>query len=139
MGKKSVSYKASIQKKWESLLTHSFSSIQVSLQLRYHFHLHPVASIQAFPHIQNHHHSRSDIFSKEINIVDDPLIKRGIGSQCFDSEGVKNNKLNLVNKGIFNELILDTYYSKILKMETNGRSGGTTNLYIEKNPKIFQK
>ena len=42
-----------------------------------------------------------EIFSKEINIVDDPLIKRGMGSQCFDSEGVKNNKLNLVNKGIF--------------------------------------
>ena len=80
-----------------------------------------------------------EIFSKEINIVDDPLIKRGMGSQCFDSEGVKNNKLNLVNEGIFNELILDTYYSKILKMETNGRSGGTTNLYIENGKNDLKK
>ena len=80
-----------------------------------------------------------EIFSKEINIVDDPLIKRGIGSQCFDSEGVKNTKLNLVNKGNFDELILDTYYSKILKMETNGRSGGITNLYIENGKNDLKK
>ena len=80
-----------------------------------------------------------EIFSKEINIVDDPLIKHGIGSQCFDSEGVRNNRLNLVNEGNFNQLILDTYYSNILKMKTNGRSGGTTNLYIENGQNDLKK
>jgi PmbA protein len=80
-----------------------------------------------------------EIFSKEINIVDDPLIKHGIGSQCFDSEGVRNNRLDLVNKGNFNQLILDTYYSNILKMKTNGRSGGTTNLYIENGQNDLKK
>lgn len=72
-----------------------------------------------------------EIFSKEINIIDDPLIKRGLGSQCFDSEGVKNQKINLVKKGKFINLFLDTYNSKILKMKNNGRCGGLTNLYIE--------
>ena len=72
-----------------------------------------------------------EIFSKEINIIDDPLIKRGLGSQSFDSEGVKNQKINLVKNGKFINLLLDTYNSKILKMKNNGRCGGFTNLYIE--------
>ena len=40
---------------------------------------------------------------KEINIIDDPLIKKSLGSQSFDSEGVKNQKINLVKNGKFNE------------------------------------
>ena len=72
-----------------------------------------------------------EIFSKEINIIDDPLIKRGLGSQSFDSEGVKNKKINLVKNGKLVNLLLDTYYSKILKIKNNGRCGGITNLYIE--------
>ena len=71
------------------------------------------------------------VFSKKINIFDDPLIKRGLGSQSFDSEGVKNKKLSLVEKGVLKELILDNYNAKILNMKTNGRSGGSTNLFIE--------
>ena len=72
-----------------------------------------------------------EIFSKEINIIDDPLIKRGLGSQSFDSEGIKNQKINLVKNGKFINLLLDTYNSKILKTKNNGRCGGSTNLYIE--------
>ena len=72
-----------------------------------------------------------EVFSKEINIIDDPLIKRGLGSQSFDSEGVKNQKINLVKNGKFINLLLDTYNSKILKMKNNGRCGGVTNLFIE--------
>jgi len=72
-----------------------------------------------------------NIFSKEINIIDDPLIKKGLGSQSFDSEGVKNKKINLVKDGQFVNLLLDSYNSKILKMKTNGRCGGTTNLFLK--------
>jgi len=80
-----------------------------------------------------------EIFSKEINIIDDPLIKRGLGSQCFDSEGVKNKKINLVKNGKFINLLLDTYNSKILKMKNNGRCGGSTNLYIENGNNDLKK
>lgn len=80
-----------------------------------------------------------EIFSKEINIIDDPLIKRGLGSQCFDSEGVKNQKINLVKNGKFINLLLDTYNSKILKMKNNGRCGGSTNLYIENGNNDLKK
>ena len=80
-----------------------------------------------------------NIFSKDINIIDDPLISKALGSQIFDSEGVKSNKVTLVKEGSLKNLLLDTYYGKILKMESNGRSGGTTNLYFENGTKSFKE
>ena len=71
-----------------------------------------------------------DIFSNNINIFDDPLIKKGLGSQPFDSEGVACKKIQLVENGKLKNIFLDTYHSNILKMETNGRSGGSTNLFF---------
>jgi len=71
------------------------------------------------------------IFNSEITIIDDPLIKRALGSQSFDGEGVKNNKIKLVENGVLNEIFLDTYNSKILGMQTNGRCGGSTNFFIQ--------
>jgi len=80
-----------------------------------------------------------NIFSKDINIIDDPLISKALGSQIFDSEGVKSNKVTLVKEGSLENLLLDTYYGKILKMKSNGRSGGTTNLYFENGTKSFKE
>lgn len=71
------------------------------------------------------------VFDKNINIIDDPLIKKALGSQNFDGEGVKNKKINLVENGILKEIFLDTYNSKILNMKTNGRCGGSTNFFID--------
>ena len=71
------------------------------------------------------------IFNQNINIFDDPLIKKAIGSQPFDSEGIENKKIQIVKNGILEEIFLDTYNSNILKMNNNGRSGGSTNLFFE--------
>lgn len=71
------------------------------------------------------------IFTKDINIIDNPLIKRGMGSQLFDSEGAKNKKLTLVDNGELKELFLDSYNARILNMQSNGRCGGSTNLFID--------
>ena len=71
------------------------------------------------------------LFQENINIIDDPLIKRGLGSRNFDSEGVDCEKLELIKKGKLNEIILDTYSSKMLNKKSNGRCGGTTNCYFE--------
>jgi PmbA protein len=72
-----------------------------------------------------------EIFTNSINIFDDPLIQRGLGSQPFDSEGVVSKKLQLVKNGQLQNIFLDTYHSNILGLETNGRSGGNTNLFFE--------
>ncbi len=71
------------------------------------------------------------IFNDKINIVDDPLMKRGLGSQIFDGEGVACKKLSMVKNGILEQIFLDNYNSKILQTQTNGRCGGSTNLFIE--------
>jgi PmbA protein len=71
------------------------------------------------------------LFQENINIIDDPLIKKGLGSRNFDSEGVDCEKLELIKKGKLNEIILDTYSSKMLNKKSNGRCGGTTNCYFE--------
>ena len=78
------------------------------------------------------------LFQENINIIDDPLIKKGLGSRNFDSEGVDCKKLELIKKGKLNEIILDTYSSKMLNKKSNGRCGGTTNCYFE-NGKLTKK
>ena len=44
---------------------------------------------------------------------------------------MKTETLKLVENGILKEYLLDTYNGKKLKLKSNGRCGGTTNLYFE--------
>lgn len=78
------------------------------------------------------------LFEESINVMDDPLIKKGLGSRNFDSEGVSCQKLELIKKGRLNEIILDSYSSRMLNKKSNGRCGGTTNCYFE-NGKLTKK
>ena len=71
------------------------------------------------------------IFSNKINIVDKPDILKGLGSRSFDSEGVKTDTLKLVKQGILKYYLVDTYNGKKLSQKSNGRCGGTSNLYFE--------
>jgi PmbA protein len=73
-----------------------------------------------------------DIFSSSINIFDKPDIVKGLGSQYFDSEGVKTDELKLVDQGVLKHYLVDTYNGKKLNLKSNGRSGGTSNLFFEK-------
>ena len=78
------------------------------------------------------------IFSNSINIIDKPDILKGLGSRTFDSEGVTTNTLKLVDQGILKHYLIDTYNGKKLNLKSNGRCGGSTNLYFE-NGKISYK
>ena len=73
-----------------------------------------------------------DIFSPSINIFDKPNIVKGLGSRYFDSEGVKTDELKLVDHGVLKHYLVDTYNGKKLNLKSNGRSGGTSNLFFEK-------
>ena len=72
------------------------------------------------------------VFADSINVIDKPDIIKGMGSQNFDSEGVNSNTLQLIENGILKNYLVDTYNRKKLNLKSNGRSGGTTNLYFEK-------
>ena len=79
------------------------------------------------------------IFSSSINIFDKPDLVKGMGSQCFDSEGVKSEALKLIERGFLKEYLVDTYNGKKLNLRSNGRSGGSTNLYFENGQISFEE
>ncbi|MGV6800332.1 MAG: TldD/PmbA family protein [bacterium] len=81
----------------------------------------------------------TEIFAKDITIIDDPLRPRGFGSSPFDGEGVVNNPIHLVENGILKSWILNTSQAKQLGTSTNGRASrgtggppgsGVSNLYL---------
>ena len=78
------------------------------------------------------------IFSNDLNIYDKPDILKGLGSKSFDSEGVKTETLQLVEEGVLKNYLIDTYNGKKLNLKSNGRCGGTSNLYFD-NGKISLK
>ncbi len=71
------------------------------------------------------------IFSDGVSVFDKPDILKGLGSQSFDSEGVKTDTLKLVEHGVLKHYLIDTYNGNKLKLKSNGRCGGTSNLYFE--------
>ncbi len=79
------------------------------------------------------------IFSNSINIIDKPDIIKGLGSKNFDSEGVKSDTLNLVKEGVLKSYLVDTYNGRKLNLKSNGRSGGTTNLYFENGNQSYDE
>ena len=79
------------------------------------------------------------IFSKNINIVDDPLRSRGLASRPFDGEGVGGVKRNIIKDGVLDSWLLDTRSARELKLRTTGHasrgtssppSPGPSNLYM---------
>ena len=79
------------------------------------------------------------IFSDDINIIDKADIKRANGSKYFDNEGVKIDELELVKNGVLKNLLVDTYNGKKINKKSNGRCGGTTNLFFKKGSKTFDE
>ena len=79
------------------------------------------------------------IFSNSINIIDKPDIIKGLGSKNFDTEGVKSDTLNLVKEGVLKRYLVDSYNGRKLNLKSNGRSGGTTNLYFENGNQSYDE
>ena len=71
------------------------------------------------------------IFNEKINITDKGNIEKANGSKYFDNEGVEVKELILVKDGILKDYLIDTYNGKKINKKSNGRSGGSTNLYFE--------
>ena len=61
--------------------------------------------------------------SDKLTVTDDPLRKRGLGSRPFDGEGIAATPLPVIERGVFRNLYLDTYYASKLSMKpTTGSS-----------------
>ena len=68
------------------------------------------------------------IGSDHFTIIDDPLIKGGLGSSLFDGDGFAAKKRVLIELGVLKEFYIDWYYSRKLGWEPT--TGGPSNLII---------
>lgn len=68
------------------------------------------------------------IANDKITIIDDPNIVRGQASRQFDGEGVRGEKLTMVENGVLQHWYLSTSIGRELGLPTNGRGarGGTS-------------
>ncbi len=80
------------------------------------------------------------VFNKDIHIIDDPHIRRGLGSRPFDSEGIQNRRIVLIEEGVLTTWLLDVRSANKLGMVTTGHasrglssppSPSSSNLYME--------
>ncbi|WP_395684683.1 TldD/PmbA family protein [Aestuariivirga sp.] len=74
------------------------------------------------------------LFAPGINIVEDPFIRRGLGSRPFDGEGLACHRRNLINAGILTGWVLDLRAARQLGLAPTGqgsRSGpSSSNVYL---------
>jgi PmbA protein len=79
------------------------------------------------------------VASPLVTIIDDPLIPRGPGSRVFDGEGIAARRNVVVEDGVLQTFLLDSYCGRKLKKASTasaGRSGGgvgpgTSNLILQ--------
>jgi len=70
------------------------------------------------------------VFSKQIDIFEDPLIPRAMASAPFDAEGVTTASRQLVENGFLNGYVLSSYSARRLGLETTANAGGIHNLIV---------
>lgn len=73
------------------------------------------------------------VFSPDIQIVEDPHVIGGAGSAPFDEEGVKSARRDVVKDGVVQGYFLSTYSARKLGMTTTGNAGGSHNLSLTSN------
>ena len=79
------------------------------------------------------------VLKSGLSVTDDPLIVRGSSSRPFDGEGVRGERMVMIEDGVLQQWFLSTSTGRELGLSTNGRGvrGGTsvspasTNLALE--------
>jgi PmbA protein len=70
------------------------------------------------------------VFPDHIDVVEDPLVRRGKGSAAFDEEGVRTRARKVVDAGVVEGYFLSSYSARKLGMKTTGNAGGSHNLEL---------
>ena len=70
------------------------------------------------------------VLSSLVDITEDPLIPRALGSSPFDGEGVVTKRRDLVQSGVLQGYVLSSYSARRLGMPTTGNAGGVHNLLV---------
>lgn len=84
-----------------------------------------------------------EVASPRVTIIDDGLMRGGLGSKPFDGEGLATRRQTVVDKGRLATYLLDSYSARKLKLEPTGNASrgigdapgvSPTNLYVEPGP-----
>jgi len=82
------------------------------------------------------------IASDRITLIDDGTLPGLFGSQPFDDEGVPSRRTSVIEKGVLNNYLLNTYTARKLGMKTTGNASrgitgnagiGHGNFFLEAN------
>jgi PmbA protein len=73
------------------------------------------------------------VASKLLTLTDDPLLKKGLASRRFDSEGIAAKELSILQAGVLRNFYLGTYYAEKLKKKPT--TGSQSNLVFAKGTK----
>jgi PmbA protein len=80
------------------------------------------------------------IASPAVTVIDDPLLTAGPASRPFDGEGVRQVRRTIVERGVLQSYLLDSYSARRLGLRSTGHAGrsvgdapsaGPTNLLLE--------
>ena len=70
------------------------------------------------------------VFPAQINIFEDPFLKKGFGSAPFDNDGVACSKKHFIENGVLTRYLVSTYSARKLGLSPTGNAGGVHNLQI---------
>ena len=62
------------------------------------------------------------VFAKGVDVIDDPLRRRGLGSAPFDDEGVTTRETRLIDDGVLTTWLLNSSSARQLGLETTGHA-----------------
>ncbi len=74
------------------------------------------------------------VFPDWMQIAEDPHLPGALGSAPFDGEGVRTRARRLIDGGILQGYILDSYAARRLGLQTTGNAGGARNVTVQPHP-----
>jgi PmbA protein len=71
-----------------------------------------------------------EVFSRAVNVIEQPHVAGGLASTPFDEEGVATRERTVVKDGVLQGYFLGTYSARKLGMKSTGNAGGNHNLTL---------
>lgn len=78
------------------------------------------------------------VFSKKVNISEQPHLRGALASSPFDNEGVATRARDLVVDGVLQGWFLSSYSARKLGLVTTGNAGGSHNLIVTPGKRDFK-
>lgn len=78
------------------------------------------------------------LFPDFVQMDERPHLLQALGSAPFDNEGVKTQARKLIESGVLQGYVLDSYAARRLGLQSTGNAGGVHNLHINSTGQSFE-